>query len=1549
MPATPWRYQTQAEQDAERQRQQQAGSQFDQIIASHFQAAGVDPSAVLSSFRPQQQTAAPQADYSNLKGLHIPGIGGTPLFQGPPGQLPESGGGFFDKLKDAASDVGSVLQDNSPQGMLANLRHPTASLANLRDVGQDAGGLALRGLDAASQYVGKPAFGIAGSVLSEPIDPVTGRRKHSNILEQLSDPKAFIAGVGEGLAHPQRAADAMDQRSEDYSGLGDIAYSTAAQPLNYVGPGIVGAGLKALPEGVAGARATRIVAGLLDQGGGRAVVGGALGSAGASELAQRAGLPEWAQVGAGIAGGVAGGVGGALANPEAIARSLKTGTLSGERGSFDMGAFGQDKNRIRSTVNGETKYIVGGKEVDKATYDAAGLHEPAPLGGPGAVTSPAPAATGSIEETILGVPKPTATPLTRTDVVLNRVKEALGMPQSNEVAKTAVDYRKQMLPVVESQANNLSTQVDHVVQRAFQIGADGRVENVPGRPFVQDIAARLPEFRAVLTPEQVAAMEQVQAQLAPFKAVLDRAGIAPASRADVIEGGFYMPRGRAAEEGADAAVKVGSGRGGGKAGFEKSAKFDSMAQGADAGYEYAPLSEAINSYAKDAGQRAVDTHVADYFKQARDEAGKLIGETPADRMDQVIKGQWEDVNNRLLSVRERLATAEKRAGVATGKGDELATVLEKQATGASIPLDASAAVERDINRFITRAQQRITALRQKGGAYAEQADNLERDLAAVKDERAALAPDYKAALEEARATPRTQGTIALPRSAALNGWTFPDAVATAMQEAINKERPLMGRGSTPTKAIQAYNTLTRGLRATGDVSFTAIQGLIGAARDPVGYGKAMAVAFKSMADSRALGAYFNDYDAAARAAGKMTIAEKARYGLHIGGADTEFSIKTGLSKAVDKLATGGRFNPIRGANRSFGYFGDVMRNELSDVALENASRHGFNLTDEANLRSAMDVANRATGWSRNTFGGDLGQLAMFAPRFFQSQLEYLATAAQAGTVGGMEARRGLVRLLGLSVGMTVLANEASDRLGGDRIGYDELFNPQSPNFMRFRVKGQDVSILGPWDSLARAAVSLSPLDMDRDLATMSGIKGNLKAPDPSYFLRTKASPAVAMAWDLLSGKTFTGEDARTPGNIVTQLVMPFALQDVANQNPLQTAVGATGLKSSPMSPTENLNALTRAQYGKDYGDLLATQQQEVQQSHPDVYQRYIEHGSSQRQQYEKMRQDYVTQQQAADAQLFSGQLDPRTWKAQVDDRRTRLQGAAEALYGNKPVTNPRDALQRYTQIIQQNQDPGTKAINWDAVDMAVSQLSASDQAEIADKHTVGSTPLVALQKQLAKSYFDLPVYRGFTADEARQVDQLVAFGRSRVPNAAAMTAAGLQVPRAAIYGALSQANPAELARLLGGAPSDRVMAGVRRSLYGLLTPDRSRLDFKKANPEVALVTAQTTLTPEQVQAVQARLSRQSGVRPGNIDTASLPAVRNPDGSVSTVRTISIQVDGREVLIPTVIDGKVVSNEEAIKAYRATGRNFGSFADVASANAYAEQLHQAEARRIGGSP
>ena len=90
---------------------------------------------------------------------------------------------------------------------------------------------------------------------------------------------------------------------------------------------------------------------------------------------------------------------------------------------------------------------------------------------------------------------------------------------------------------------------------------------------------------------------------------------------------------------------------------------------------------------------------------------------------------------------------------------------------------------------------------------------------------------------------------------------------------------------------------------------------------------------------------------------------------------------------------------------------------------------------------------------------------------------------------------------------------------------------------------------------------------------------------------------------------------------------------------------------------------------------------------------------------------------------------------------------------------------------------------------------------------------------------------------------------------------------------------------------------------------------------------------------------------GNIDlTDRNTGLYDSEGNIMTVKSISFEEDGKEILIPTIVkkNGKWVelSTKDAIAWYHKTGEYLGKFNSIAEANAYAEQLHLDQEKMYG---
>jgi len=136
------------------------------------------------------------------------------------------------------------------------------------------------------------------------------------------------------------------------------------------------------------------------------------------------------------------------------------------------------------------------------------------------------------------------------------------------------------------------------------------------------------------------------------------------------------------------------------------------------------------------------------------------------------------------------------------------------------------------------------------------------------------------------------------------------------------------------------------------------------------------------------------------------------------------------------------------------------------------------------------------------------------------------------------------------------------------------------------------------------------------------------------------------------------------------------------------------------------------------------------------------------------------------------------------------------------------------------------------------------------------------------------------------------------------------------------------------------MTGPLAQMYAMLAKQRDPMGTRISQPGLQPLSEYTNRQP-----MAFRPPGEAGPAPpvfgaGNINLSNRPEVLNPNGDVSTVRSMSANIDGREVLMPTVSeDGRIMSDDEAVRQYIKTGLNLGIFKTPADADAYAKQLHE----------
>lgn len=1051
-----------------------------------------------------------------------------------------------------------------------------------------------------------------------------------------------------------------------------------------------------------------------------------------------------------------------------------------------------------------------------------------------------------------GIPTNLALPLNPGAPEAGVRVEGLLKPRSAEqlgpdyTVKDALDVAHDLARQQSSTANALHSYANVALRELGKMDDEGHMLDVA--PSQADIAAGLahPSFYDVvqdpdmyhLSLDQLHGIERMVTIIHRVRDERELRGVGPKMLKIDGDGEFFPRKAKLDSKGRDLTGKggVGSRLGGAK---DKSRVFATAREGEAEGVRYENPVVSIDDYVARGLKLSADSHMKGLLEK--------FSQTPKDRVPAGIRSAYQDAVTKLASVRARLSTAEKRAGLSSGKADELDKALQQftEATPVGVgnlaktpkamdrladralKLDGgrqAAAVQRavgaldalipdDVERLrsldtaLLRTAQRTETLAQRGGHYAAEAAELKADLAEAEQALEAVKGPYRQAVERSRQVPPDRATVPQNLAPALTGHDFEPKVAQRIANYYGRNViDTTTQTGKARKVVRAINTALVPVKATLDASSIVNQQGRTAVSHPLLFLTNVAKSLRDVADARA-------YD-------EMMASPKglraARAGVVLLGKAGERN-ELQLTNWVQRIPVAGKL--AQWAENHYERFNNRMRVDLFDVETEFQAKVGRPL-DARGEEQLAKALNRLTGVSTGR-AGDLETLGMFAPNFFRSHLESVAHALTDGSIEGQVARRylGAYFAAGATITGMVAASQGRDP--------SEVLNPfdldalsrgelrLNPNFGTVRVNGADISLYGPFMPLARLAAA--GVEAGRAAVVNRDPKELLAAV--GYAASSKGSPLVAFGSDLAQGETFTGADPLSLSALVERVVPISISQVIAGQRQglstseavLEAAVNVIGGSANPMTPTERLDKLAVDKYGKGFYDLGPKDQAQLKAENPALWQEAIDRGSEDRKAYQAQRTQYQAQQQSLDDAFLAGKISQRQWDAQRGSIRDQLAGAGNVIYGGDThIDNPRDWKQRYGNILFDNTDrAGIR--DWDAIDAAVAQLPAEDQKNIAEQAQLALTPLVAQYKAASREYYDIPQYRGLSADQGRELNDAYA-----------------QVRQSAKSG--QQIDMLRALRQMGSELDPEMAKLVRRKILGLVREDTKRTRWAKANP-----------------------------------------------------------------------------------------------------------------------
>jgi len=435
-------------------------------------------------------------------------------------------------------------------------------------------------------------------------------------------------------------------------------------------------------------------------------------------------------------------------------------------------------------------------------------------------------------------------------------------------------------------------------------------------------------------------------------------------------------------------------------------------------------------------------------------------------------------------------------------------------------------------------------------------------------------------------------------------------------------------------------------------------------------------------------------------------------------------------------------------------------------------------------------------------------------------------------------------LVAMVSGISAAASAPSRNMSVEDAIKRAVFDWNSPEWMSLQLgEGRRIPIGGPLRGFIKAMLPdedgvpmarmgdwlegrLNTLPrVTKDLIRNEDWRGNkiVKGDFPENILRTLAygvESTVPLAAGEVMEQFRTGE--ATIGSAITGAVSQLA-----------------GTNYVPPSPSERLHQVAREEYGKDFWGLSPSQKKAVREREPGLWRDYVASASEETQLANAEKQRFMDEQAADDAAVLRGELGLDDWSKALDDRRNQLVGAEKIIYRNLESGGKRDPiLDGYYAAIDEATVNGR--VDWNAVDDYKASLPTADLRYINENTGLTQTALTKLRKEMGSQYYALPRYRGFSAEEARDIDALYQDARN------------MAGPRAD--------NPAVLVRAIREAARQNGYEGkaVRGALLranGQLPQTTHRERWLRAHPEGVLLTGSGRMSKAQQTAIKQALAR----------------------------------------------------------------------------------------------